>query len=152
MKKLLLKKGWAGRTLTRAESVNRLNPVLRAHHELNYAYDAAIDRIGDPDVAARMASFQRTARADAGKLSESILSLGGVPESGVGMERSTFNPGTERRHILDRLIELESNFIDRISDENKVDHQMRSRAILGNTETNTRERLDYLKSVADDRK
>jgi hypothetical protein len=150
MKNLLLKQGWAGRTINRAESADRLNPILRKHHELNYTYDAAIARLGG-DEYDRLSAFQRTARADAGKLSESILSLGGRPENGVDMEPGSFDPGSERKTIFQRLVELEESFIDSISAESKVEHQMRTRAILGNTATNARERLDYLKSVSDSR-
>jgi bacterioferritin (cytochrome b1) len=150
MKNLLLKKGWAGRTMDRAESARRLNPVLRAHHELNYTYDAAIARLDNGELTDRLAAFQRTARADAGKLSESVLSLGGIPQTGVDMEPDAYDPGSDRDSILRRLIEIEERFVEQIDAENKVEHQMRSRAILGNTRQNTRERLDFLKSALDE--
>lgn len=151
MKNLLLKQGWAGRTINRADSIQRLNPILRKHHELNYTYDSAASRF-EGDELNRLNALQRTARADAGKLSESILSFGGLPESGVDMEPGSFDAGSDRNSVLQRLIELEESFIDGISAESDVEHQMRTRAILGNTATNARERLDYLKSIANSRK
>jgi hypothetical protein len=150
MKDLLLKKGWAGRTMSRAESVERLNPLLRAHHELNYTYDAAIARLSG-DESTELSRLQRTARADGGKISESILSLGGRPESGVDMDPASFDPGSDRGSILQRLLEMERSFADKVAAESKFEHQMRSRAILGNTESNARKRLDYLKSIVDAR-
>lgn len=147
IKDLLLKKGWAGKTITRKETVDRLNPLLRRHHEINYTYDAAASRLQNREAVDRIDAFQRVARADAGKLSESVLSCGGVPETGVDMEPADFNPGDNDQSIVDHLKDLEQSFLDALSGEKKVDHQMRSRAILEVVEKNTRERLDYLKSI-----
>ena len=41
LKAAILKKGWAGRTLSRAETARRLNPLIKAHMALNHAYDCA---------------------------------------------------------------------------------------------------------------
>jgi hypothetical protein len=150
MKDLIFQKGGIGRALNRTDSISRLNPVLRTHHELNYTYDAAIARLDGGEIAGRLSALQRYARADAGKISESVLSLGGVPESGVDMEPNSFDAGSNHNEIIDRLIDLESRFIDDIDAESKVDHQMRTRAILSATRKNARERLDYLKSVKND--
>ncbi len=147
MKSLFLKKGWAGKTIGRRETIDRFNPLLRQHHEINYTHEAAIARLKEGDVVDRLNELQRTARADAGKLSETILSCGGVPESGVDMEVGDFNPGNNQSEIVAHLIDREQAFLDDVDAEKKVEHQMRSRAILENVERNTRERLDYLKSI-----
>lgn len=147
MKSLLLKKGWAGKTITRHETVDRVNPLLRRHHEINFTYDSAIARLKDQEVVDRLNGFQHIARADAGKMSETVLSCGGVPESGVDMEPGDFDPGDDQRSILTHLIEREQAFLDAIAAEKKIEHQMRTRAILEVVTNNTRQRLDYLNSI-----
>lgn len=147
MKSLLLKKGWAGKTISRAETIDRLNPLLRQHNEINYTYDAALGRLNDTAVVDRLNQLQRTARNDAGKLSESILSCGGVPESGTDMGPADFDPGNTLKGIAAHLIDLEQAFLDAIDSERKIEHQMRTRAILENVKRNTTERLEYFKSI-----
>jgi hypothetical protein len=149
MKNFLLKKGWAGRTIGRQESVDRLNAILQSHHEINAAYDTEVPGIGTEEDRNRLDALRRTSRADAGKLSETILSLGGVPASGIGLRASTTD--ADASTSVRRLIDLESKFLDRIAGESKVEHQMKSRAILGNSEANARERLEFLKSLDDKR-
>lgn len=147
IKDLLLKKGWAGKTISRKETVDRLNPLLRRHHEINYTYDAAASRLQNREIVDRIHAFQEVARADAGKISETVLSCGGVPETGVDMEPADFNPGDSDDAIVKHLRDLEQSFLDALGPEKKADHQMRSRAILEVVEKNTRERLAFLKSI-----
>ncbi|MFW5955357.1 MAG: hypothetical protein ACOCSK_01300 [Rhodothermales bacterium] len=147
MKEVFLKKGWAGKTLSRVDSIARINPILEQHNALNYTYDAATARLQNADVRLSLEQHQKIARADAGKLSESILSMGGVPRSGVGMERTDFDPGESSEEIRNTLLRLEEQFLKALADEHGANHQMRNRAILQNVEKNTRARADYLKSA-----
>ena len=147
LKDALLNKGWGGRTITRQETRERLNVILRPFHELTYTYDVAISRLSDFDSRAHLESFQRKTRADGGKMAESILSAGGVPESGVDMEPSDFDPGNDDSSIVAHLMDLEKALLDRLADERKVSHQMHTRAVLGAVQKNVNERLDYLKSI-----
>ncbi len=147
MKSLFLKKGWAGKTISREETIERTNPLLRHHNEINFTYDAALARITDESVIERLNEFQRIARNDAGKLSETVLSCGGVPETGVDMGPEDFDPGSNLKEITAYLIDREKAFLDALDAERKIEHQMRTRAILENVENNTSSRLEYLKSI-----
>ena len=42
IKELLLQKGWAGKTISRSETVERMNPLIREFITLNHHYDAFI--------------------------------------------------------------------------------------------------------------
>ncbi len=147
LKDALLNKGWGGRTITRQETLERLNVILRPFHEMTYTYDVAIERLSNAESRERLKSFQRTTRADGGKLAESVLSSGGVPESGVDMELRDFDPGNDDASIVAHLIDLENALLDRVAEERKVSHRMHTRAVLGAVEKNAKERLDYLKSI-----
>lgn len=147
MKELFLKKGWAGKTLSRHETVERLNPILRRHNSLVLAHGAATDLVSDDSAKRQHGRLLNTMRADSGKLSESILSCGGVPDLGAGARSDGDSAAGSDGEGLKRLIEAEQKFLDELGDELKVNHQMRTRAVLGAVQKNTRERIDFLKSL-----
>lgn len=148
LKELLLNKGWAGKTLSRQETVERINPLIRRHHELNRSYDFAIGHLDDRAASEQLNTFQKTARADVGKLSETVLSAGGVSYNGTDLEPEAFDLGSDDAAILRELARIESEFADMLNDELELEHQIRTRAILGAVLLNTRTRLDYVRGLA----
>lgn len=151
LKKLFLNKGWAGTTLSRHETAERLNPLIRRHHELNHLYEQAIRRIGDREAATTLNQLQKTARADVGKLSETVLSAGRPSFNGVELDSEDFashfdRDGTDEA-ILERLLQHEEEFARLISDELDLEHQIRTRAILAIVRGNSRSRLDHLQGL-----
>ncbi|MEX1054965.1 MAG: hypothetical protein WED81_02980 [Rhodothermales bacterium] len=151
LKELLLNKGWAGTTMSRRETVERLNPILRRHYELNHSYDYLINNLSDVEQVRQIEALQKVARVDVGKLSESILSAGGVPYSGVGLEAESFNLGSTDGEMLRRAKELESEFDGLLSEELEQNHQMRTKAILSAVLGNSRARLEFLRGAAKSR-
>lgn len=147
IKDLLLNKGWAGKTLSREETAARLNPVIRSHCALNHSHEYAARSLEDRDAAGKLSTLQRTARMDIGKLSEVVLSAGGVPFNGTEMEPEDFNLGKCDSDIVAALRNLESDFKKLLHAELGMEHQMCTRAILDVVLKNTHVRLEYVRKL-----
>ncbi|QXD15760.1 hypothetical protein GQ464_002095 [Rhodocaloribacter litoris] len=145
LKEALLKKGWAGRTLSRQETVERLNPLIRRLYEVMHAYLYAEQYLADREVAASFAAPMKILRADIGKLSETVFSCGGVAYNGTDLETSDFDLGRTDEAILFNLLEAEEGFFEALEAEKEVEHQMRTRAILDVLRANSRSRLELLR-------
>lgn len=148
LKKAFLNKGWAGRTISRPETVDRFNPLLKAHHRLNFAYDFLINHVADIEVASILEAQQKTARTDIAKLSESVLSAGGVSYSGVDLDPESIHLSGNDGTMIQELLDLEQEFQSRLTDELELDHQIRSRAILSIVQANSAARLEYLRKLS----
>ncbi|MFB6247446.1 MAG: hypothetical protein ABEL97_02635 [Salinibacter sp.] len=150
LKEVLLGRGWAGKTISRAETVERLNPLLLQFLKLNHSYRSVIRSHPDAAVTDALERVQKTARADVGKLSESILSAGGTPENGTDLDPEDFSLGNDEMEMLHQLKALEAAFNDALTHErNEVEHQMRTRGILEALTSNSHERLDLLADLID---
>ncbi len=147
IKNLFLNKGWAGKTLSRAETATRINPLIRAHCALNHSHEYAVRALENREAADELAALQRMARMDTGKLSEIVLSAGGAPFNGVSMEPEDFNLGKSDREIAQALGELEGEFEQLLRNEMETEHQMHTRAILSAVLTNTRNRRKYVRKL-----
>lgn len=147
LKELLLQKGWAGTTFSRQETVERLNPLVHRHYKLNHAYDAVVRTTDDRALAAQLESFQKIARADIGKLSESILSAGGVPYNGTDLEPKDYDLGIDPGAAVHQLRDLEEDFERTLAAELDENHQIRTRAILSVLRANSQARLNYLRGA-----
>jgi len=148
LKDLLLGKGWAGTTITRTETVERVNPLIRQFMIMNRHYRVAIDGFSNPSVAERLEALQKTARADVGKLSETVLSCGGVAFNGTELGPEDVDLPDGETDQLFRLQDLEDAFQDAVTEElDDVEHQMRTRAILKVVRTNSEERLSALRGL-----
>ena len=145
VKKLLLQKGWAGRTISRQETIDRLNPLIEQHMALNHAYNYVIAACSEQDITLHLAGFQKIARVDVGKLMETVFSCGGVAYNGVDMEPEDFKLDEHQNEMLFQLRDQEQAFQDALAGEESPEHQMRTRALLTLLQTNSQERLDYLK-------
>ncbi len=148
IKDLFLNKGWAGKTRSRAETVARINPLIRAHCALNHAHERAARALENREAAGELAALQRMARMDAGKLSEIVLSAGGAPFNGASMEPEAFGPGDSDREIAQALGKLEGDFERLLRDEMEIAHQMRTRAILSAVLKNSSSRRKYVRKLA----
>jgi hypothetical protein len=148
IKEAILGRGWAGKTITRAETVERLNPLLRQFLTLNHYYQSAIRSHSDRAVTEALQRVQKTARADVGKLSESILSAGGTPENGTDLEPDDFTLADDDLEMLTELEDLETDFREALTHERQeVEHQMRTRGILEALKSNSTERLELLRDL-----
>lgn len=150
IKEVLLGRGWAGKTISRAETVERLNPILRQFMELNHRYQYVIRSHSDAAVSEALQRVQKTARADVGKLSETILSNGGTPENGTDLEPDDFDLGNDELEMLYQLQDLETEFAEAVAHErDDIEHQMRTRAILEAVQSNSGERLELVGDLID---
>ncbi len=147
IKHLFLNKGWAGKTLSREETTARLNPVIHSHCALNHSHEYAVRSLEDRDAAEELSALQRTARMDVGKLSEVVLSAGGVPFNGTEMEPEDFDLGKCDSDIVKALRNMENDFEKLLHAELGIEHQMRTRAILDAVLKNTRMRLKYVREL-----
>lgn len=147
LKELLLQKGWAGKTISRQETIDRLNPIIEQHIRLNYAYDAAERNTKNTRFGAGIATHQKVARADVGKLAETVFSCGGTAYNGTELEPSDFDTRESDVAMVEHLLELEQGFQETLESEKKLEHQMRTRAILGVLKKNSDDRLDFLRET-----
>jgi type I site-specific restriction endonuclease len=145
IKEILLGRGWAGKTISRADTVEHLNPLLLQFLKLNHNYEYVIRSHSDRAVVDALKRVQKTARADVGKLNETILSCGGSPENGTDLEPENFNLGNDELEMLYQLQDLETEFNEALTRQrNEVEHQMRTRGILEALKSNSTERLELL--------
>ena len=148
IKEAILNRGWAGKTISRAETVDRLNPLLLQFLKLNHNYEYVIRSHDDAAVTDALKRVQKTARADVGKLSETILSCGGSPENGTDLEPDDFNLGDDELDMLYQLEDLETEFNESLEREiDDIGHQMRTRGILEAIKSNSSERLELLRDL-----
>ena len=152
LKELLLNKGWAGTTMSRAETIERLNPLIRKHYELNHSYEFAINNVSSPEVSRNLTMVQKTARVDVGKLSETILSAGGVPYNGIDLEPEAFHLGSTDSELYRKLKDVESDFEQLIAAELEENHQIRTKAVLSVVLANSRARLEFLRGATRDQR
>ncbi|MFO8099921.1 MAG: hypothetical protein R6T83_09925 [Salinibacter sp.] len=145
IKELLLGRGWAGKTISRSETVDRLNPLIQQYIKLNRYYRSVIHTHDDSAVTDALERVQKTARADVGKLSETIHSCGGTPYNGTDLNPEDFSLDGDDTDRLSQLKDLERAFRDAVVHEREnVEHQMRTRGILEALTSNSEERLALL--------
>ncbi len=149
MLNVLLNKGGAGVSASASETVAALNPLMEAHVRLLHAYDFARQQLGPGAVSDALATHLRTARMDAGKIAETILSLGGTPFSGTTVE-----PGSERVEggpaaMLAALGDREEAFRDQVAANlSGTTHQIRTASILGVIRASSEARLTTVREAA----
>lgn len=140
LKKVLLKQGWAGKTISRTETASRLHPHIRTMATLLHAYNHLLKSTADHNV--EFEAHLKTLRADIGKVNETIVS------AGASTDRS---PDLDRAHTLTtwtHLVDAEQSLLNSLKQENNVEHQMRTRAILQNVLEHAASRLDTARRFA----
>jgi hypothetical protein len=145
IKELILQKGWAGKTVSRPETVARINPLIRELITLNHHYDAFVQTLPEGSFRSAIESVQKTARMDAGKMAETVFSCGGTAYSGTDLEPDSYAVSTDRSSALASLVDRESAFVELLKAESDTEHQMRTRAILSVVKGNAEARLKLLK-------
>ena len=143
----LLNKGGAGRYISREASVERLLPVAERHLDLLALYDRALTGLTGP-AREKLDAMMPYLRTEVSKVSETILSLGGTPPSGVSREPLPAADGDER-DLLRALLDGEAAFGRDLRDEiDAVHHQERTRAILGHNADASDSRIELLRGLA----
>lgn len=144
----VLNKGGWGLSLTRADSVETLQPILRAHYQLLNAYEFARQQAGNgfPD---RVESALRTFRTDIGKISETILSFGGAPYNGTDIEPgATGDTEATPAQRIENLEAAERDLNDGLEASMNVPQQIRTLATLKLLRNHSNDRLAILREAA----
>ena len=138
VKSAILKKGWAGRTLSREATVAELDSVLQQHLTLQAAYSRAAEGCQDAGQLKELGQIGKRARLDAGKLAETILSCGGCParESNHG-----------KHHSVPEIADMERAFAEVLRRQRNLEHQMRTRAVLTRLAESSEERLVFIRGM-----
>jgi len=142
IKELFLKQGWAGKTIGRAETIELLNPIIRTMNEMMQCMGGLSASSTKADQKTRIEESLRVLRMDIGKLCETVFSCGGVPYSGTDLKAADFASSTPAD--LDRL---EAALGDHLTAQGKIEHQMRTRAILGVLHENQTARKNALRNL-----
>ncbi len=145
IKELVLRKGWAGKTISREETATRLNALISKLVVLMYAYDDAAGRLNTGDYTTSFEAEMSRLRADIGKLSETIHSCGAVSYSGTDIEPGTITAGDGG---WSGLFALESDFLSNLKGEKAFEHEMRTRAVLGVLASNSEARTAILRNLS----
>lgn len=151
----LLNKGGAGRYISRAESVERLQPIAVAHLDLLYAYTGTVPTLANVTARERLDALMPYLRIEVAKIYETILSLGGSARTGVerAPEGTTGNTSGASRDAdrVQSLIDAERRYASALRDEvDVVHHQERTRAILTHNAEASDARLGVLRELASD--
>jgi hypothetical protein len=147
IKEALLNRGWAGKTMSRSETVERLNPLIEQHIRLNHHYGAAIRHCDDDRVVDVLERLQKTARADVGKLSETVFSCGGTAYNGTDLSPDDFSLTGSLSDLFKELHDLETDFNEALAHELDLEHQMRTRGVLEAVKSNSQDRLNALSAL-----
>lgn len=145
--RLLFNRGGIGQSLTREETVERINPIIEKLMRLNFSHNYVIDHCSEQAIADQLAKLQKRARADVGKLAEVVLSAGGAAYNGTELRHETFDLGETDNEMLFELRHREKEFQSTVGNELQVNHHLRTEAVLENVQANSEERLGYLKQV-----
>ncbi|MDT0631900.1 hypothetical protein RQM47_15005 [Rubrivirga sp. S365] len=154
----ILNKGGAGRYISRAHSAERLQPIAERHIDLMYAYEAILDGLPAGLPKERLEALMPYLRTEIAKMSETILSLGGTPPSGVrrvpgGLDLPEADSAAGRPALdhVDALLDAERDFGGAIRNEvDAVHHQERTRAILTHNAEASDARRGALRDLAAD--
>jgi hypothetical protein len=147
---IVFQKGGFFKSLSREETVARLNPLSEQLTRLTHAYETAAQRLaatGDPkltELARRIKADQRFARMDIGKVNETTFSNGGTAYNGTGIEPGQIPLPSDPGHMAEELERREGAHRDDLKESLKLDHQIRTQAILGNLLAHSEQRLTTL--------
>ena len=142
IKELFLQKGWAGRTIDRAQTIERINPMIHTMNELMHLYNAAEPK--NDTLRTGLDESLRTLRMDIGKMCEIVFSCGGVAYNGTDLNPADFRLGDKLSAAIEKK---EEQLTQALSEEGRIEHQMRSRAILMNVDVNQKMRLNTVRGL-----
>ena len=132
----LLNRGGAGKSLSRAQTAAEMSKLMIRHIELLRTYDALIESIGNDASIENLKALQQDNRADISKLSEIILSSGGVPPR-EGMLLAGDGADALIKSVNNAERELRSDIEEQLEQK----HHLRTLAIMETLLANTQLRI-----------
>ena len=143
IKSALLRKGWAGKTISRKETAEKLNPLIEAHVKLKLSYANLLPLLASDSERQELEFLLKTLRLDVGKLKELVFSCGETAFNGTSLEPESFKLTGD--DPLSYLRECEHIFREQLDAEHPVQHQIRTEAVLARLRKNSDTRLSFIR-------
>ncbi len=144
MTNFLLNRGGAGKSITRHETAEAMGDLVRPLTSIVRTYELLEGRTGDSGADEKIAASQSRTRSDIAKLSEIILSTGGV----TPRQAEPFSSSDETDTLIRALNEAERAFRDSLESSLKMKHHYRTIAVLETLHKNTEERIRLVRELA----
>lgn len=144
MTNFLLNRGGAGKSMTRHETAAAMSNLVSPLIAIMRTYQHLSDFIEDEGLSARMDAMQNRTRTDISKLSEIILSTGGV----TPREADAVASGDDPDEIIRQLDTAERALRESIEESLKLKHHYRTIAVLETLVKNTEERIVFVRELA----
>ena len=149
--KPIFNRGGVGPSLSRAESADRLSPLVAQHQRLLKRYDAAVAGLDNATLVSELEPMLSRARVELSKLKETVLSMGGTPPNGTDLD--PLPPVTARdAQVVEALIDDEQAYRKALDAELGLNHQIRTQAVLANNRLGIETRLGALQAAASGRR
>lgn len=143
-----LNKGGAGRSLSRTDTIDVLNPLVQQHIDLLSYYNAVCRALSDQKLEESLNAALPRLRNELGKIRESVLALGGIAPTGVGEPLLTLD-GTDGNLLYD-LEQQERALRDALKQALEYPHyQFQTLAILNNNLAGSESRIGALRPLVD---
>lgn len=144
MTNFLLNRGGAGKSITRQETAEAMNDLVRRLISIMRTYERLSVAIADVDAGLQIDAMQNRTRTDIAKLSEIILSTGGVTQR----EADPVSSGEDPDQLIRALNEAERSFRDALEESLKLKHHYRTIAVLETLHKNTDGRIALVRELA----
>jgi len=144
MTNFLLNRGGAGKSITRNETAEAMGDLVRPLTSIVRTYERLAENVGDDQAAGKIAASQNRTRSDVAKLSEIILSTGGITPRDAEPLSSSDDPDT----LIRALNAAERGFRDSLEESLKMKHHYRTIAVLETLHKNTEERIRLVRELA----
>ena len=150
IKSAVLKKGWAGKTISRKETAQRLNLLIEEHVKLKHAYTNLLPHLEIDQEKHELQRILKILRLDVGKLKELVFSCGETAFNGTSLEPESFMLASHQP--ISDLFEREQALLELLHAERLVEHQIRTEAVLVRLRENSASRLAFIRACTRRRK
>ena len=144
MTNFLLNRGGAGKSITRAETAEAMAQLTVPLIGIMRAYEHLKAILDNEEAAQHIDASQNRTRADIGKLSEIILSTGGI----TPRDTASLTDDDDPAQVIRTLNESERAFKSSIVESLKMKHHYRTIAVLENLQKNTEARIRLVRDLA----
>ncbi len=143
IKTALLRKGWAGKTISRKETAQRLNILIEESVKLKHSYSNLHSCLESESNQEELESLLKNLRLDIGKLKEVVFSCGETAFNGTSLEPESFRLPCE--NALSLLRDYEDSFRRLLDAEQPVEHHLRTEAVLRRLHESSNSRLSFIR-------
>jgi len=144
MTNFLLNRGGAGKSITRHETAGAMSELVRRLISITRTYNHLLEAVRNEESDQRLGAMQNRTRTDIGKLSEIILSTGGITPRYADPVSTSDDPD----QLIRALNEAERAFRDELEESLKLKHHYRTIAVLETLHKNTEDRIGLVRELA----